>query len=177
MSVKITKMSVDSEESNYYARINPSVSPTVPLTIHPPVPLDETVGQPPQDTLTTPTQTDIATFLTSSAAANEKPLTVAYNQMPAIEVILDFTVNTHKYYYNQGCKRCYKNYDVNPEGQYAFVTDLSFKVNKFSWGNDTCDILYIPSEIFDPNRNEIHKFLLEHDSEFNLPFLSELVST
>ena len=40
-----------------------------------------------------------------------------------------------------------------------------------------CGILDIPSDQFDPNGNDIHKFLLEYDVEFDLPFLSNFVST
>ena len=50
-------------------------------------------------------------------------------------------------------------------------------MNKFGWENDTCVILDILSDQYDPNRNEIHKFLLEHDGEFNLPLLTECFKT
>ena len=83
----------------------------------------------------------------------------------------------YKSYYNQGYKRCYESYDVNPEDQHAFVTDLSFKVKKSGWGNETCGILDILSDKFDPNGNEILKFPLEHDGKFDLPFLSKFMCT
>ena len=116
-------------------------------------------------------------MLTNSAAVPKKPRTIAYNQRLAIDGVLDFAIKTHKFYYDQGCKRWYENYDVNPEGRYAFVTALSFKVNKFGWRNDTCGILDIPSDKYNPNGNGIYKFILEHDGDFNLPFLTEFVKT
>ena len=116
-------------------------------------------------------------MITRSASENENPRTVPYKQRPVINGILDFAIKTHKYYYNRDCKRCYENYDVNPEGGHAFITSLSFKINKFGWGNDTYGILDIQSDQFDPNGNEIHKLLLEHDREFDLFSLSYFVST
>ena len=80
-------------------------------------------------------------------------------------------------YYDQDCKQYYENYSVNPEGRHDFVTALSFKVNMFGWGNNTCGILDIPLDQYDLNGNEIHKFLLEHNGEFDLPFLTEFVKT
>ena len=98
-------MSVNSyTESSHDARMNPSTNPTVLLTIQPPVLLDRTVREPPQIFLTTHTQANFATMLTNSAAANEKPRAIAYNQGLVIDGILDFVVKKYKSYYNQGCK-------------------------------------------------------------------------
>ena len=100
-----------------------------------------------------------------------------YNRRHAIDGVLYFTIKTHKLYYDKSCNKCYKNYDVDPEGRHVLVTALSFMVKKFRWGNDTCDILDIASDKFDPRGRKIHKFLLEHDGEFDLLFLSDGVST
>ena len=119
----------------------------------------------------------VDTTLTNLVIVPAKPSTAAYTQRPAIDRILDFVIKTPKSYYNQGCKQCYENYDVDPEGQHAFVTVLSLKVNKFVWGNNLFGILDITSDQFDPNRHEIHKLLLEHNGKFNLLFLTEFVKS
>ena len=65
---------------------------------------------------------------------------------------------------------------MDSEGSHTFVTAPGFKVNKFGWGNNTCDILDISSDKYNPNKKEIHKYLLDCDRGFNLLFLSEFVS-
>ena len=110
-------MSVDSNTgSNFYTRMNPSANPVATTTVQPPVLLGGTAGQPPQGVLTISIQTNSATMLTNSAATNEKPYTVIYNQRPAIDGIIDFAVKMYKSYCDQCCKRCYENYNVDPEG-------------------------------------------------------------
>ena len=44
------------------------------------------------------------------------------------------------------------------------------------WMGDNCGVLDILSNRFDPNRNDIHKYILERDGNFNLPFLTDFVS-
>ena len=43
-------------------------------------------------------------------------------------------------------------------------------------GDNTCGVLEMPSDQFDPKGKEIHKFLLENEEDFHLPFLSNFVS-
>ena len=102
-------------------------------------------------------------------------LSTPYNWRRAIDYVLDFAIKTNKSYYDQGCKRYYENYEVDSKGRHASATTLIFKVNKFGRGNDTCGILDIHLDKFDPGGNEIHKFLLEHKREFDLPFLADFV--
>ena len=83
----------------------------------------------------------------------------------------------HKIYYDQGCKACYGDYNVNSEGRYVFVTALAFKAVKFCWTGENCGILNIPTDEFNSRGFELHKNILEHDGEFTLPYLVNYVSS
>ena len=83
----------------------------------------------------------------------------------------------YKAHYNEGCKKFYDGYDIDPEGRHAFVTALIFKVKRFGWGRDSCGILDIPTDDFTNLGGTVHKYLLEPDGEFSLIFLKGCVGT
>ena len=84
-----------------------------------------------------------------------------YARRPLILSVLNFDIKLRKSFHDQGYKRCYENYDVDDDDRNAFITALWFKKNNLGWGRENYKNLYIPSNKCDPNRNEIHKFLLE----------------
>ena len=69
-----------------------------------------------------------------------------FARIPTIKGALNFNHKLHKIYYNQGCKACYDNYDIDSEGRHSFVTALAFKAVKFCWTGENCGILDIPRD-------------------------------
>ena len=82
---------------------------------------------------------------------------VAYQCRPTITGILDFSQKLHKIYYNEGCKKFYDGFNIDPEGHHEFVMALTFKVKRFGWGGDGCGILDILTDNFTNLGGRVYK--------------------
>ena len=61
-----------------------------------------------------------------------KPTGVAttrhFQRSPSVEGMLDFRNKLHKVFYDQGCKRFYKGYDVDAERSHTFIMILNLRI-------------------------------------------------
>ena len=80
-----------------------------------------------------------------------------FARRPMIMGAFDFNCKLYKIYYDQGCKACYGDCDIDSKCRHVFITSLVFKAVKFCWTGENYGILDIPTDEFNSLAFEFHQ--------------------